>query len=169
MYRLLYEVCIVWTKKRLKFLDNKFMLCCIHTSNLRVHTSIFTVYEKKLVKVSVRKNFGVIMNSFSQFYSTFIRKHSRFFVRVGHKPKSIVYKVCTYMSSGNLFFSLSSSEEYLWIFWKKYLKQLFVKMYQFLSALTLPCPYSSPKMFCASPKLWLHLVPFQKLVLQPFR
>ena len=124
-------------KKRLKFLDNKFMLCCIHTSNLRVHTSIFTVYEKKLVEVSVRKTFGVIMNSFSQFHSTFIRKHSRFFVRVGHKPKSIVYKVCTYMSSGNLFFfSLSSSEEYLWIFWKKYLKRLFVKMYQFLSALT---------------------------------
>ena len=91
-------------KKRLKFLDNKFMLCCIHTSNLRVHTSIFTVYEKKLVKVSVRKNFGVIMNSFSQFHSTFIRKHSRFFVRVGHKPKSIVYKVCTYMSIGNLSF-----------------------------------------------------------------
>ena len=91
-------------KKRLKFLDNKFMLCCIHTSNLRVHTSIFTVYEKKLVEVSVRKTFGVIMNSFSQFHSTFIRKHSRFFVRVGHKPKSIVYKVCTYMSSGNLSF-----------------------------------------------------------------
>ena len=61
-------------KKRLKFLDNKFMLCCIHTSNLRVHTSIFTVYEKKLVKVSVRKNFGVVKNSFGQFHSTFIKK-----------------------------------------------------------------------------------------------
>ena len=94
---LLYKVRITLLfgqKKRLKFPDNKFMLCCIHTSNLRVHTSIFTVYEKKLVEVSVRKNFGVIMNSFSQFHSTFIRKHSRFFVRVGHKPQSVVYKVC---------------------------------------------------------------------------
>ena len=79
--------------------------------------------KKKLVEVSVRKDHGVIMNSFSQFHSTFIRKHSRFFVRVGHKPQSIVYKVCTYMSSGNLsFFSLSSSEKYLWIFWKSICK-----------------------------------------------
>ena len=113
--------------------------------------------KKKLVEVSVRKNIGVIMNSFSQFHSTFIRKHSRFFVRVGHKPQSVVYKVCPVEI---FFFSLSSSEKYLWIFWKKYFKRLFVKMCQFLSALLmilvglvilLPCPYSSPKMFCASP------------------
>ena len=106
-------------KKRLKFLDNKFMLCCIHTSNLRVHTSIFTVHEKKLVEVSVRKTFGVIMNSFSQFHSTFIRKHSRFFVRVGHKPKSIVYKVCTYMSSGNLFFFHYHHQKNIFEFFEK--------------------------------------------------
>ena len=116
------------------------------------------------------------MNSFSQFHSTFIRKHSRFFVRVGHKPQSIDYKVCTYMSSGNLslFFSLSSSEKNIFEFFeKKYFKRLFVKMCQFLSALLmmlvglvilLPCPYTSPKIFWASPKLWLHLVTLQKLL-----
>ena len=32
------------------------------------------MYEKKLVKISVRKNFGVVKNSFGQFHSTFIKK-----------------------------------------------------------------------------------------------
>jgi hypothetical protein len=82
-----------------------FMLCCIHTSNLRIH-SILTVYEKKSVEVSVRENFGVVVNSFSQFHSTFIRNHSRFFVRVGHETTMYVlqslYLLVAVTSSGIL-------------------------------------------------------------------
>ena len=85
-------ICLTW----FKFIKNNlyhnysidrflgFMLRCILTLNLRVH-SILTMYEKNLVKVSVRENFGVVMNSFGQFHSTFIRNHSRFFMRVGYK------------------------------------------------------------------------------------
>ena len=74
--------------------------------------------KKKLVEVSVRKNFGVIMNSFSQFHSTFIRKHSRFFLRIGHKPQSVVYKVCTYMSSGNLSLFFNCAANHLTLCWQ---------------------------------------------------
>ena len=28
----------------------------------------------------------------------------------------------------------------------------------------MPCPFTGPKTFCASPKIWLHLVPLQKLL-----
>ena len=85
-----------------------FMLRCICTLNLRVH-SILTMYEKNLVKVSVRENFGVVMNSFGQFHSTFIRYHSRFFVRVGY--------VTTFM------YVLQSI--YLYIQWKSFFFQLY--------------------------------------------
>ena len=73
--------------------DSLFKVCIrfypVLYSNLMVH-SILTMYEKNFVEVSVRKNFGVVINSFSQFHSTFIRKHSRFFLRIGHKPQSVV-------------------------------------------------------------------------------
>ena len=61
--------------------------------NLRVQYKYFDSVWKNLVKVSVWENFCVVVNYFNQFHSTFIRNHSRFFVRVGHKT--------TYAIGGN--------------------------------------------------------------------